>query len=103
MFSGAEPYRIDIVATAADGSTESVNPTALASHAAPHVAVYLAGADHWRNGTALVAVLRAHLDELAAYACRETKAASIAVTLRERERFGGERVRQTSRAAKCRP
>jgi hypothetical protein len=87
MFSGAEEYRLEVTAKDAGGQPSPVNPTLLAAHASPHTAVYLAGADHWRSGAAVIGILRAHLGELARYACAEVSAASVEVTLRERPRF----------------
>jgi hypothetical protein len=46
-----------------------------------------------------VAILRHHLDELAAYACSQTGAVTVEVTLRER--VGGGAERTTTRRQEC--
>ena len=102
MFAGTEAYQLDIVAFDGRGGAQAINPTELAATAAPHLAVYLAGADHFRTGSALVAVLRAHVDDLAAHVCDTAVGArSVEVALRERPR--GAPPRTTLARARCAP
>jgi len=100
MFAASGEYRIEIVEIDDEGRARSMNPTALAEHAAPSAVRVLGGADHWRRG-ASVATLRTHLDDLAAYACDESHAATIEVTLRERAHDGAAERATTARRA-CR-
>jgi hypothetical protein len=100
MYSRAGEFRIDLIAFDAAGRAHLRNPTVLADGAAPEVASLLAGSDHWRQGPS-VATLRAHLDDLAAYACRELNAASVELTLRERS--GDRRERATTSQRRCAP
>jgi hypothetical protein len=100
MYSRAGEFRVDLVTFDADGRAHARNPTALAGHAAPAMAALLAGSEHWRPGPS-VAVLRAHLGDLAAYACRELGASAVEVTLRERPASDEERV--TTQRKGCAP
>ncbi len=100
MYSRAGEFRIDLVAFDADGRPHRRNPTALAEHAAPATALLLAGSDHWRPGPSM-ATLRRHIDDLAAYACRETLAARVEVILRER--VGDRPERATTGRRACAP
>jgi hypothetical protein len=100
MYARASEFRIDLVALDGDGNAKRRNPTALAEHAATSVASLLAGSDHWRQGPSM-ATLRAHLDDLAAYACRETGAAAVEVAMHERVVDQSERV--TTRRRACSP
>jgi hypothetical protein len=94
MYSHAGEFRIDIVAFDSVGRAHIRNATVLADGATLGAAALLAGSDHWRQGPS-VAALRAHLDELAAYACRELNAASVEIALHERMGDGPERVTQS--------
>jgi hypothetical protein len=98
MYSRAGEFRIDLVTFDAQGKPHARNPTALAEHAAPAAAGLLAGSEHWRQGPS-VAVLRAHLKDLASYACRELGASAVQITLRERSLGGPER--STSDRREC--
>lgn len=100
MYSRAGQFRIDLVAFDADGRAHLRNPTVLADGATPEAASLLAGSEHWRQGPSL-AVLRAHLDDLAAYACRDLGAASVELTLHERRDPGEQRA--TSSRRRCLP
>jgi len=100
MYSRVGEFKVDLVAFDAAGRAHLRNPTVLAERATSGAASLLAGADHWRQGPS-VAALRAHLDDLAAYACRELGAASVEITLRERA--GGRPERATTRRAVCSP
>ena len=100
MYSRAGEFRIDLVALDGAGRAHLRNPTALAAGASPGAAMLLAGSDHWRQGPS-VAALRAHLDSLADYACRELSAASVEVTLRERG--AGRAERTTTCRRPCSP
>jgi hypothetical protein len=94
MYSRATEFCIDLRTFDAGGAANRRNPTLLAAHANPGAASLLAGSDHWRQGPSM-AILRHHLDELAAYACSETRAAAVEVTLRERLVGGAERASRT--------
>ena len=83
MYSRAGEYRFDLTTVDAQGRVHQRNPTALAADAAPTEASLLAGSEHWRQGPS-VASFRAHIGDLAAYACRELHAESVEITLRER-------------------
>lgn len=91
MYSHAGEFRIDLVAFDSGGRAHIRNATVLADGATLGAAALLAGSDHWRQGPS-VAALRWHLDDLAAYACRELGAASIEISLYERVSHGPERV-----------
>jgi hypothetical protein len=99
MYSRTGEYRIDVTAFDARGSPRPVNPTALAEHSAPSAAALLAGSDHWRGGPTFM--IRAHLRDLAGYACGEEAADAIEVTLHERN--PGSEEQTTSRRVGCRP
>jgi hypothetical protein len=90
MYSRAGEFRIDLVAFDSEGRAHLRNPTVLADGATLGAAALLAGSDHWRQGPS-VAALRSHLDDLAAYACRELNAVSIEISLHERTGHGPER------------
>jgi hypothetical protein len=90
MYSRATEFCIDLLTFDTAGAAHRRNPTLLASHADPGAASLLAGSDHWRQGPSM-AILRHHLAELADYACSETGAAAVEVTLRERVVGGAER------------
>jgi hypothetical protein len=100
MYSRAAEFRIDLVTFDADRHARPRNPTALAEHAAPAAGALLAGSDHWRPAPS-VAVLRAHLSDLAHYACRDLGASSAEVTLHERSAPGAERT--ATRHTGCAP
>jgi hypothetical protein len=100
MYAGAGEYRIDIRITDARGTTHTVAPTGLAEHSSRGGAAVLVGADQFRRGPSL-AVLRAHLGELATFACRQRGGVSADVALHERrDEHDTERV--TSAHAECR-
>jgi len=98
MYSRAGEFCIDLVAFDADGTPHRRNPTLLAGHAGFGAAPLLAGSDHWRQGPSM-AILRHHMGALAEYACSETGAASVEVTLHERVLGGTERT--TTRRRGC--
>jgi hypothetical protein len=100
MFARSGEYRLEVLATDMSGRASVVNPTALAASAAPNARTFLGGADHWRTGSSLYS-LRAHLDDLGEHACRETHAAAVDITLRERLREGDPE-RATTRHVPCR-
>jgi hypothetical protein len=100
MYSRAGEFRIDLVAFDAVGRAHLRNPTVLAEGATLGAASLLAGSDHWRPGPS-VANLRSHLDDLAAYACRELGASSVEITLHERT--GGRPERATTSRRPCSP
>jgi hypothetical protein len=100
MYSRAGEFCIDLLAFDADGRPHRRNPTLLAIHAGPGAASLLAGSDHWRQGPSMH-TLRRHLDALAEYACSETRAAAVEVTLRERIVGGPERA--TTQRRTCEP
>lgn len=83
MYSRTGEFRIDLVTFDAAGRAHVRNPTILAGGADPSAAALLAGSDHWRDGPS-VYVLRSGLYDFAGYACRETSASSIVITLHER-------------------
>ncbi|MGO9838540.1 MAG: hypothetical protein ACLP1X_30530 [Polyangiaceae bacterium] len=91
MYSRAGEFRIDLVAFDSAGRAHIRNATVLADGATLGAAALLAGSDHWRQGPS-VAALRWHLDDLAAYACRDLNATSIEISLHERMGNGPERV-----------
>jgi hypothetical protein len=104
MYAWDDEFRIDMRVDRGDGRAEPRNPTELAEHAAPSVATLLAGADQWRRGPAS-SLLRAHLGDLAAYACREERAAGgegpkttiqVELAFHERRSQGPERVTRCS-------
>jgi hypothetical protein len=101
MYSRADEFRIDFVTFDAAGTGHRRNPSALAQHAAPSAAMLLAGSEHWRVGPVLHP-LRAHLDDLAAYGCRET-GASERVELVLHERTSGGQTRETRADRVCSP
>jgi hypothetical protein len=100
MYSRAAEFRIDLVTFDADLRARPRNPTALAEHAAPAAGALLAGSDHWRPAPSL-AVLRAHLSDLAHYACGDLAATSVEITLHERSAPGAERA--TTERMGCAP
>jgi hypothetical protein len=83
MYSRTGEFRIELVTFDATGRAHARNPTILAGGADPNTAALLAGSDHWREGVGLY-VLRLGLYDFAGYACRETGASSVVVTLHER-------------------
>jgi hypothetical protein len=101
MYSRAGEFCIDLLTVDAAGRPNHRNPTLLAHHAEPGAASLLAGSDHWRQGPSM-GILRRHLDELAAYACDETGAVLVEVTLRERV-VGGGAERATTQRRRCEP
>jgi hypothetical protein len=101
MYSRAGEFCIDLLTFDAGGRPNRRNPTLLARRAAPGAASLLAGSDHWRQGPSM-GILRRHLDELAAYACNETGAVVVEVTLRERV-VGGDAERATTQRRRCEP
>jgi hypothetical protein len=100
MYSRADEFCIDLVTFDAGGTPHRRNPTLLARRAGTGAASLLAGSDHWRQGPSM-AILRRHLDELAEYACSETAAVAVEVTLRERIVGGAERA--ITRRRPCEP
>lgn len=81
MFSRTESYRLAITGMKASGARGPVAPTSLAAAAARGpVARYLAGADRWRTIEA-GSLLRDHLPELAALACRTGPFVAIDIEL----------------------
>lgn len=100
MYSVANEFCIDLLTFDADGRVHRRNPTLLALHAGPGAASLLAGSDHWRQGP-VMGPLRRHIDDLAAYACAETAAFAVELTLRERLVGGPERA--TSSHRRCAP
>src|SRR5450432_1257639 len=95
MYSRATEFRIDFITTDTAGRRRSRNPTALAEHALPSTALLLGGSDHWRQGPSTP--LRSHLDDLADYACRETHAVAVELTLHERTHGDPERAATSRR------
>ncbi len=83
MYSGSGEYAMEIHVKDMAGRWRSVSPTGLAEGSSAATADVLVGADHFRRGPSL-AVLRSHLDELAAFACRERHGIEATVVLRER-------------------
>jgi hypothetical protein len=99
MYSRAGEFRIDLVTFDSEDHAHPRNPTALAVHAAPGPASLLGGSDHWRPGPS--SILRAHIDDLARYACHETRASTVEITLHERIVGGAERA--TRQRLACTP
>ena len=99
MYSRAAEFRVDLVTFDSEGRPHPRNPTALAVHAAPGPASLLGGSDHWRPGPS--SILRAHIDDFATYACRETQASAVEITLHERIVGGPERA--TGQRLACTP
>jgi len=83
MYSGSGEYAMEIHVQDMAGRWRSVSPTGLAEASSAATADVLVGADHFRRGSSL-AVLRAHLGDLAAFACRERHGLAATVVLRER-------------------
>jgi hypothetical protein len=100
MYSRAGEFCIDLFTFDAGGRVHRRNPTLLAPNAAHGAASLLAGSDHWRPGPSM-AILRRHVGELTEYACTETGAVIVEVTLRERVVGGAERA--TTRRRRCEP
>jgi hypothetical protein len=110
MYSRADEFRIELVTFDASGAAHRRNPTALAAHAAPGVASLLAGSDHFRAGPSMQS-MRAHLGDLAEYACREERDSAadpggtqpFAVELVLHERLYGGDARETRAHRVCAP
>jgi hypothetical protein len=83
MYSRTGEFRIDLVTLDSTGRAHTRNPTILASGADANTGALLAGSDHWREGASIY-VIRAGLYDFAGYACRETGASSVVITLHER-------------------
>ena len=101
MFSGSETYRVRVQGEGRDGAPHVYNPADLARLTSPRTAVYLAGADHFRNAPAGPA-LRASLGSLAHVACALGDLSSTTLVLEEREDLDAE-VRATVATATCVP
>lgn len=99
MFSKTATYRLDITGARSSGATQPLAPTALAALANGPVTVYLAGADSFRPNAA-GPLLRAHLAELAALACRLGPFAVIAIELQERASLDAP-IRSTTAKVAC--
>jgi len=99
MYAGSGEYRIDIRVKDAGGVWHSVAPTGLADQSTHATAGFLVGADHFRRGPSLV-VLRSHLEELAAFACRQRMGTEADVALHER-RDADDTDHLTSAHAEC--
>jgi hypothetical protein len=100
MYSRTGEFRIDLVTFDATGRAHVRNPTILASGADPNTAALLAGSDHWRQG-ASVHVIRGGLYDFAGYACRETGASSVVITLHVRRGSDSEQATRCER--QCAP
>ena len=101
MYASSVWFRVDIVATGADGRSFPIAPTALAAHVGPSAAPFFAGSDHDRR-TYDVTPLRTQLPAVARLACQveRARAMTIEVTLFERRHDG---IRETKSHAKCGP
>lgn len=99
MFASSVWFRIDIVATDADGRRFPIAPTALAAQVGPSASPFFAGSDHDRR-TYDVTPLRTQLPDVARLVCRleGERATSVEVTLFER-RHGA--IRETKSRARC--
>jgi len=69
MFSKSETYRLRVVVMDAAEQAHVVNPTALGALVDEQVALYLSGAEHYRQAP-IGAALAANLSSLAKVACR---------------------------------
>lgn len=96
MYSTTGEYRVEVQVHDARG-WRSVAPTGLADHASSSVASLLVSAETYRRGPS-VAVLRAHLGELATFVCRERGGDRAVVVLQERR---GQNERSTREEAQC--
>ena len=100
MYASSVWFRVDIVATDAEGRSFPIPPTALAAHVGASAAPFFAGSDHDRR-TYDVTPLRTQLAEVARLACRVEGARAVAVDVTLFERRRGE-VRETKSRARCR-
>jgi hypothetical protein len=84
MFSKSETYRLHLSVVDGAGRATFINPSALARLTGEQVALYLSGAEHFRQGP-MVNAFAANLDGLAKLACRTVPgAARASVTLDSR-------------------
>lgn len=99
MFSGSQTYRIGVTVMDSDGGLHVVNPTALASQAADDAAIYLTGAERYRQAPIGVS-FRSNLPTLGALACRQVRrAANVTITLEVRNSLDAPAVKDTVRVS----
>ena len=85
MFSKSETYRLRVVVVDSAGQPKLINPSALARFAGEQVALYLSGAEHFRQAP-IGNAFTSNLGSLAALACRAVPhAARSTVTLDSRK------------------
>src|SRR6478672_6632111 len=81
IFSKSATYRVHLSVADETGGATLINPSALARFAGEQVALYLSGAEHFRQGP-MVNAFAANLDGWAKLACRTVPGAARAtVTL----------------------
>jgi hypothetical protein len=97
MFAETRLYALDIVARYPDGHTSAISPTVLGAAAGGSTAAFFGGLDHFRRGPVSI-MPRAHLDDIARFACRVTGAAEITLTWKERVTPDAPIVHTTARA-----
>jgi len=96
MFSGSQTYRIGITVIDSEGGLHVVNPTALASLASDDAAIYLTGAERYRQAP-IGPSFRSNLPTLGALACRQVpRAANVTITLEVRNSLDAPAVKDTA-------
>jgi hypothetical protein len=97
MFSGSQTYRLGVTVVDSDGGLHIVNPTALASQADADAALYLTGAERYRQAP-IGPSFRANLPNLGALACRQVpRAVNATITLEVRNNLDAPAVKDTVR------
>ena len=100
MFSRSETYRLRVTVTDHAGQSRLVNPTALTRFAGEQVALYLSGAEHFRQAP-IGNAFAANLEGLGRLACRaSTGAARANVAFDSRANLDAP-VRTTSAEVSC--
>ena len=99
MFAGSQTYRLGVMVTDSDGGLHVVNPTALASQASDDAAIYLTGAERYRQAP-IGSSFRSNLPTLGALACHLVpRAASATITLEVRNTLDAPAVKDTVRVS----
>ncbi|HEY2408630.1 MAG TPA: hypothetical protein VGI10_21640 [Polyangiaceae bacterium] len=100
MFSKSETYRLTVHVVDRDGRRHLVNPSALSPMADAEAAVYLAGAEHFRQAP-ISRAFAANLPSLSRLACRTVTGAARATVLLETRHNLDSDANQTSATVSC--
>lgn len=83
MYSRSAGFRLEVRARDANGAVRTISPTELAASGRGPAVTFLAGAERFRHHPG-AAILRAHLADVAALACRVAGAGEVEVILETR-------------------